>query len=161
MLTFPDLAAFENEINGGGITLPIAGKQYVFSGSIPARTGLTLAKIREQVEAAGKDADDNQVLLTDQAETVVMQDLIGDQWDVMEADGVPWPMFRHVYITLFTWHMVGPDAAMRVWSADLGVEGDARPPARGTSQAPRTSRSSSTRKPSNATRSRRSAGKTS
>ena len=163
--TFPDLSAFKSEVDGDTLDLPIRGVVYHFSKSIPMRLGLALTEAREQTQAIAKAVKEGAepevpAALANLSETEVMRALVGDQWDRMLDDGVRTDEFRHVYLTLFTWHMSNEDAAMRVWTGQVG-EGDARPPARSASKARTTSPRSSTPKPSAATRRPRSGGKTS
>jgi hypothetical protein len=165
MSTFPELSGFKSEVDGDKLTLPIRGVEYRFSKSIPMRLGLALTEAREQTRAIAEAVNagaepEVPAALASLSEHEVMRALIGDQWQRMLDDGVLDTEFRHVYMVLFTWHMGGEDAAMRVWTGEVG-EGDARPPARSSSKARTTSRSTSTRKPSASTGRRASGGKTS
>ncbi|GLZ34898.1 hypothetical protein Lesp02_70850 [Lentzea sp. NBRC 105346] len=156
MTTFPELRSFKSEVDGERLTLPIGSNEYSFSKRISMRAGLALAEARvhaKEIAEAAHEGREDEIDLTQPGFTAIseqqmMRDLIGDQWDRMLGDGVTEDEFRHVYMTLFTWHMVGEEAAKLVWTNELDVEGDARPPARSASRARTTSRSSSTKKPS-------------
>ncbi len=165
MSTFPELSGFKSEVDGDTIALPIRGVEYRFSKSIPMRLGLALTEASEQTKAiaeAVKAGAEPKVpaALANLSEHEVMRALIGDQWQRMLDDSVLDAEFRHVYMTLFTWHMAGEEPALRVWTGEVG-EGDARPPARSSSKARTTSQRSSTRKPPASTSRRASGGKTS
>lgn len=150
---FADLRSFTSEVDEELLPLPIGGVTYSFSKSIPLRTGLVISAARAEAEnfakaaEAGQEPDTSALDKYDEQQT--LRDLIGDQWDRMVADGVKASEFRHVYETLFAWHMAGEQAAVLVWERR---EGDARPPARSASKARTTSPRSSNRKPSSSTR---------
>lgn len=170
MPTFPELRALRSEVDAEPIVLPIRGVEFRFSRSIPMRTGLALAEaqvVAKQVSAAlaeGREPDDlGAPAFRGITEDQAMRDLIGDQWQPLLDAGCTAAEVRHVYLTLFTWHMAGEAAAELVWTEGL-PEGDARPPVRSSSAAPRTSPSSSTRTTSSGSgrrRRRRSGGRTS
>ncbi|GAB2964502.1 DUF7426 family protein [Saccharothrix stipae] len=171
MPTFPELHALRSEVDAKPIVLPIRGREFRFSRSIPMRTGLALAEaqvVAKQVAAAlaeGREPDDlGEAAYQSVTEDQAMRDLIGDQWQPLLDAGCTAAEVRHVYLTLFTWHMAGEAAAELVWTEGL-PEGDVGPPARSASTDRRTSRSSSTRRSSSGTgrrrRVRRSGGETS
>lgn len=159
---FADLRSFQSEVDQELLPLPIGGVTYQFSKSIPLRTGLVISAARAEAEhwskaaEAGEEPDTSALNKYDEQQT--MRDLIGDQWDRMVADGVKTHEFRHVYETLFAWHMAGEEAAVLVWERR---EGDARPPAPSASKARKTSPRSSSRKTSSGTARARSGGRTS
>ena len=161
MPTFPELRALRAEVDAEPIVLPIRGQEFRFSRSIPMRTGLALAEaqvIARKVRAALAKGDDPGDLAKPAFESITedqaMRDLIGDQWQPLLDAGCTAAEIRHVYLTLFTWHMAGEEPAKLVWTEGL-PEGDASPPARSASTDRRTSRSSSTRKSSGGTGRRR------
>lgn len=162
MTTFPELRDFASEQDGDRITLPIGGVNYAFSRSIPMRLGMALTLARKQAEEMAKEGklEDTPPALVGFTDEQMRRALIGDQWDRMLADDVTTDEFDTVYVTLFTYHMAGEKAAMRVWTGEHG-EGDARPPASSASKARRTSPRSSTQRTSAVSRRRSSAGKTS
>jgi hypothetical protein len=159
---FADLRSFQSEVDEERLPLPIGGVTYEFSKSIPFRTGLVISAVRAEAEGikeaveAGDEPDTSALDKYDEQQT--MRDLFGDQWDRMVADGVKTSEFRHVYETLFAWHMAGQEAALLVWERR---EGDARPPARSASKARKTSPRSSSRKTSPRTAKTHQAGGTS
>lgn len=174
MTTFPDLAAYEDEATTEPLVLPINGKQYSFSASIPMARGIHIMRLREEMRRADKARQAGETYeprrdldLNDTEEVDLYLDLIGDeQRAAMEADGVSFQQMTHVGATLFAWHLVGRDMALRVWTRGRLEDDDVRPPEQEGSESsdpPKTSPSSSTKaktKPSATSRGRRSRGAT-
>lgn len=164
MSTFPDLRSYDAEIaeQPTPLRLPIGGVVYEFQKSIPYRTGKAMATARAEAELIAKAVEAGEepdmTALEQYDEQQVMRDLFGAEYERMLTDGVHDTEFRRVYQTLFAWHMAGEEAALVVWEQR---EGDARPPARGTSKARTTSPRSSTKKKPSGTSVRRSGGRTS
>lgn len=161
MTAFPELRDFAAEQDGDRITLPIGGVQYKFSKSIPMKLGLALTLAGEQVKEM---ADEGKLSETPPAlvgftDEQMRRTLIGDQWDRMLDDDLTTDEFDTVYVTLFTYHMAGEAAAMKVWTA--GREGDALPPVESAPKARKTGSRSTARKTPARPRRPRSAGQTS
>lgn len=159
MTTFPELDAATAEAAGETLNLPVRGKTYSFSSSLPMRRGIQIARMREETARlvrAKRDGDDSssvtpseasRVELSDESEIQMYLDLIGeDNRAAMETDGVTWPEMLHIGSTLFAWHFGGEGAARIAWEAKPG--GDADPPADppASSGGRKTSRSSSSQK---------------
>lgn len=166
---FPDLRKLKQETNRDTLDLPIGGKTYTFTASIPIDTGIRIARMQEEslrfarAMEKGEAADFSMELLDDVEETKLYLDLIGEKnLAEMKADGVSWPECKQVALTLLAWHMVGANAALASWGVE---EANPNPPARRSSSKTRTtSRSSSTTsspRASKATKPRRSGGETS
>lgn len=157
MSTFPELDASLGEANGETLRLPIGGKVYEFSQSIPMERGIQIARMREEtsriVKARAENPDADVSVrdvtrdeLDDESEMQMYLDLIGeDARQQMAADGVSWPDMLRVGSTLFAWHFGGEGAARIAWQARPG---DADPPAEppASSGGQKTSPSSSNRK---------------
>lgn len=172
MTTFPELDASTAEANGETLNLPIRGKTYSFSSSLPMRRGIQIARMREETARlvrAKRDGDDSSVTpseasrveLSDESEIQMYLDLIGeDNRAAMETDGVTWPEMLHIGSTLFAWHFGGEGAARIAWEAKPG--GDADPPADppASSGGRKTSRSSSTKSKSSSSKAAASRGAT-
>jgi hypothetical protein len=159
--TFPDLARFEQSRAREPLTLPIKGKTYTFPVDIPADTGLTITRLREEVQAftlatlAGQRPNPNAELLDDARESTLILDLIGaETWEQMKADGLKWPDIEHAGKTLIAWHVYDEDRALAVWTG-----GEADPPAEGSSsRPPTTSRRGSTTSSSRSSKRRKRRG---
>lgn len=157
MSTFPELDASLGEANGDTLSLPIGGKNYEFTASIPMERGIQIARMREETarllkakandpeaEVTVRDATRDE--LDDESELQLYLDLIGeDMRQRMADDGVSWPDMLRVGSTLFAWHFSGEAAARIAWQAKPG---DADPPAEppASSGDPKTSQSTSTKK---------------
>lgn len=154
MSAFPELNSARAEQDDDRLGLPIRGVTYWFSKSIPMQLGMALALARTQAQEMAKEGklDETPPALLGFTEEEMQRGLIGDQWDVMLNGGVKTDEWQTVYDTLFTYHLAGEKAAMLVWTGEVGREGDAHPPAPSASKAPTTSRTSSTRKRSAATK---------
>lgn len=158
MPTFPDLARFQQSVKREPIVLPVRGKEYSFPPDIPLDTGLTITRLREEVNKftlavlANQQPNPNAELLDDASEAKLILDLIGPEtWAQMQTDGLTWADAEQVGRTLIAWHLYGEDRARAVWSG-----GEDGPPAQGSSSAPRTtSQRGSTTSSSNSSRRRR------
>lgn len=147
MPTFPELTRFQQSLNNEPIELPVDGKTYSFSPDIPADTGLTIMRLREETTKftiaiiAGQTPDPNAELLDDKSEALLIRDLLGDTLAEMTADGLRWPKIERVGKTLIAWHIFGAEHALKTWTGGGDADPPAPSPATGSS---RNSRSSST-----------------
>lgn len=159
---FPDLrslSAFDQEVEGTTLDLPIDGHTYTFSGRLTFRTGKRIKQLRQRMDhfitraAAGETVDPDEVWLTNEELEELAERLIGEaNLSLMEERGVLGDEVRYVGMTLIAWHMAGREAALATWTATQSTEGDARPP--GKSGKTRT-------KPGSTGNSRRSSGRNS
>lgn len=131
------------------IKLPIKGKDYQFPGSISARSGLLLQRIAAAAERAKADILDGKTstldlaaeVLNDEEETDLRSEVMGGTEQLMADDGLTTAHTTHVFRTLLTWHMAGPEAAAVAWER----QGEAPAPNRATRRASKGS-ASTTRK---------------
>lgn len=149
MPTFPASARHQAEVNREPLQLPVHGKTYSFPVALPLRTGLTITRLREEVQAftlatlAGQKPNPNAELLDDARHSKLICDLIGEATLAeMAADGLPWDEVERVGNTLIAWHMHGEDSALRVWTGGDGDNPPARGPETGPASSPRTSTTS-------------------
>jgi hypothetical protein len=121
---FQDLA----EILDPFLPLPIRGKTYriaspdVNTGLRAQATVAIAAKVR-----AGQDVDaaDIAALKLDDAEELEFtRSMLGEAFDEMQTDDLPWEYVRHAAKTVFMWLISDRDQAAQVW-ASLG--NDPRP----------------------------------
>lgn len=178
MTTFPDLDQFQSDATQDSLTLPIGGKTYEFRSVLPFGRALQLEKIRAEgrrmlAEQQAADAEGREPNLepspeflkqfedVDQREFYL--ELIGDDMQqVLIADRVPYETVLHIGATLYSWHLAGETAALRVWTRGKLEDSDVRPPAGspGKSGGPKTSPSGSTTTKRRASRPRQSSGRT-
>jgi hypothetical protein len=131
------------------IELPIRGKTYQFPGSIPARSGLLLQRIAAAAEKAQTEIVEGRIstldlaaeVLSNEEETDLRGEIMGATELEMAKDGLSTAHTTHVFRTLITWHMAGPEAAEVAWER----QGEAQAPNRATRRASKAS-ASSTRK---------------
>lgn len=173
MTTFPQIKAFEDEVAGAAIGLPLRGKVYAFPTALPFELGLKMRVMTEEAHRAAKAVeqgieyrvkDGARELFGDKQMHEVYRELIGESMlETLVADGVTWPETLHIGETLFLYHTAGLEVALMVWQSAEPAEGDANPPvrrpaARSGSTGRKTSRTSSTKKKPNATNARQSRG---
>lgn len=118
---FRDLAEFLDDAKP--ISLPWRGKVYEFPGSVSGRTGLLLSTALDGAVAGtrgadGKPADPELVeLLNDEQEASVHDEVFGGVDRDLIRDGADSRVVRHFFLTLITWHVAGPDAAVNAWES--------------------------------------------
>lgn len=66
MTTFPDLSAYEDETTDEHLVLPINGREYRFSPSIPMSRGIWITRVREESRRYGDAIRDARAKLTKQ-----------------------------------------------------------------------------------------------
>lgn len=147
MPTFPEAARHHAEVNREPLVLPVRGKKYSFPVDLPLDTGLTITRLREEVQAftlavlAGSKPNPNAELLDDARHSKLIVDLIGAATLAeMVADKLPWSEAERVGNTLIAWHMYGEDRALATWNGG----GDDNPPAGGPETGPKNSPPTST-----------------
>lgn len=99
-MSFRDLEEFLDPT----LKLPIRGKTYTVQ-SPDAKTGLWVQALF--IESKILDDDD---------ERAAFQRVLGDTFDEMSADGVPWEYVKHAATTAMLWIVHGKDAADRFWN---------------------------------------------
>jgi hypothetical protein len=164
MPTFPASSRHQAEVNNEPLTLPVGDKTYSFPVALPFRTGLTITRLREEMQAftlatlAGHRPNPNAELLDDARESKLIRDLIGEATLAeMEADGLLWSDVERVGKTLIAWHVFDEDRALAVWTG-----GDEQDPPQGPATGPANSPRTSTTSGKNSRRKgRRSRGRTS
>lgn len=124
------------------ITLPIQGKQYVVK-SPDSEIGLWVIKMREIVRATARgvqlDAADVEFMnsyseLNDEA--ALQHRILGDAFDQMLADKVPWEYVKVATGTAMAWIAEDRAAAEKFWAnaapkaSALAAPQDRKPPAR-------------------------------
>lgn len=122
-MTFKDL----DEYLKPTIELPIGGKKYVVK-SVDATTGLWCQRLMHTglTVWAGEnvsDADVASLELDDDQERNLYQRVLGDAYDEMVADGVPWDSIKHAGTTAFMWAAGNREQAEMFWASP----GKARP----------------------------------
>jgi hypothetical protein len=171
--TFPDLSRYVIETSGETLSLPINGITYEFTADLSLDLGLRIMELRaegDRVISAFRNDEksaphpDTVQLLDDQSQAELFNELIGpDTLAEMKTNGVRTSEWLRVGETLFAWHMVGPDAALHVWTTSTEA-GDAEDPPAETPVKPTktvASRRGSTTKRSPVRKPRKSPGRTS
>jgi hypothetical protein len=132
------------------IELPIRGKLYRFPGSISATSGLLLQRLAATVEQAVADGAANvngtalaMEVLNDGQEKNLREEVMGDTEAQMAADGLSTAHTDHVFKTLLTWHMAGPEAGEAAWEH----QGEAPAPNRETRRKASKGSASTTKRP--------------
>lgn len=106
------------------LDLPIKGKVYRID-SVSAETGLYCQRVVEVAVAAraaldsGRDIEGTDVSgleLDDAAEKDFNRRLLGEQYDAMIADAVPWEFVKIAAQTVFTWTIRDRAAAEEFWA---------------------------------------------
>jgi hypothetical protein len=156
-VTFKDLGDWA-EI--AGLQLPIAGKTYTLP-PISAELGPRL----QALVSVGFDlnkgriedlSDKDKVVLDDMGERELFRDILGDVYDEMTADDVPWPALKHAAMTSMFDAVFDRDTAEKYWES----LGKVRPPNRAARRSKTTASASATKKASAAgTTSRRATAK--
>jgi hypothetical protein len=113
------------------LDLPIQGKTYRIP-SVDAKTGIYCQHIVEvtlSVQTGGDVSEDDiaGLQLDDDAERDFNRRLLGEQYDQMLADQVPWEFVKIAAKTVFTWTIQDRDAAEAFWAR--GGRPEARRPA--------------------------------
>jgi hypothetical protein len=132
------------------IELPIGDKTYVIK-SPDAETGLMCqnlmagaATIMTGGELTDKDAE--KLTLDDDDEQDLYKRIMGEAWDEMFTDKVPWTLIKHAGTTSLVWITQGREEAEEFWSAGPAPKEkqptDHKAPAKKTSTTPRKSASS-------------------
>ncbi len=143
----PTFEAVDDYLDLEGITLPIAGKNYLIR-PVDALTGLEVTRLMGLVVDAtnGQDiTDDPRVAAVLEANEAASESfekrILGEALDEMLADGVPWPMVQLAFQTCMIWISQGVEQAARYWAAGGGAMGKA--PSRKTRRATRKGRQGS------------------
>lgn len=133
-MSFKDLS----ELLEADLPLPIRGKVYRISSpdvTVGLRAQATVA-IASKVQSGSEltEEDIASLKLDDSQEMEFTQQMLGEQFAVMQADGVPWEYVRHAAKTVFAWLISDRDAAEKVWAsagnAPRPVPQDRKAPAR-------------------------------
>lgn len=103
------------------LRLPIRGKTYVVQ-SVDAKTGLWCQRaLTVGVQAvSGGDLTEAQIdglELDDAQELDLYRKVLGDVYDEMLADGLPWEILRHAGMTAFMWAAGNKQAAEDYWES--------------------------------------------
>lgn len=107
------------------IDLPIKGKTYSIE-SVDAETGLwaqrmmSAAGLVEQAEESGKDITSEEIAslrLDDKQEIDLYRRLMGEAYDQMLADKVPWEWVKLAGTTTLIWCVSTRDEAEKFWNA--------------------------------------------
>ena len=143
----PTFQPIDDYLDLEGITLPIAGKNYLIR-PVDALTGLEVTRLMGLVVDATNGIDITndpraaEVLEANEAAKDSLEHrILGDALDEMIADGVPWPMVQLAFQTAMVWISQGVEAAARYWAAGGGATGKA--PNRQTRRATRKGRQGS------------------
>lgn len=109
------------------LRLPIRGKVYVIK-SVDAKTGIRLQRLFTvgAQAVAGAEVSSEQLAsleLDDSEEFELYQTVLGDAYDEMIADELPWDIIRHAGTTAFMWAAGNRQAAEDFWASP----GEARP----------------------------------
>lgn len=120
------------------LDLPIRGKVYRIP-SADAETGIFCQRALELGAAAlrGDDISESDLAglrLDDEQERDFNRRLLGDAYDEMVSDGVPWEFIKHAAQTVFAWTVQDRSAAEKVWKS--GGRPEARRPAPQDRKAP-------------------------
>lgn len=126
-MAFKDL----DELLEPWLDLPISGKKYRIH-SVDATTGLWCQRVVEVAMRAqvGADISEDQLLglqLDDAEELQFHQRLLGEAYEDMLADKVPWEHLKVAGMTAFTWTVRDRAAAEEFWAR--GGRPEARRPA--------------------------------
>lgn len=114
-MSFRDL----DEFFDSSLRLPVRGKTYVIP-SPDAKTGLWCQRI---IALAGKgkdgltDDDAASLRLDDDEERDLFQRLLGDAFEEMVADGLPWEHVKHCGMTALMWAAGNSEQAEAYWNA--------------------------------------------
>jgi len=112
---FQDLADFLDPF----LELPIRGKTYrVASPSIDVglqaqATVAIAAKVRAGEQVTPEDVAS--LKLSDDQEAEFTRSMLGDTFDQMHADSIPWEYVRHAARTVFMWLVSDREQAAAVW----------------------------------------------
>lgn len=134
-MSFRDLDEFLDHT----LSLPVRGKTYVIE-SPDAETGLWCQEVISiGVRASQGQPIDADVLarlqLDDEEEAAAFKRILGDAYDEMVADGVPWEYVKHCFATAMVWAAGDTERAEMVWSASdpkaqAKQPADRKPPAK-------------------------------
>ncbi len=148
----------------GGLRLPVNGKMYCLP-PISAELGprvQALVDLGVDIVRGKEPAADDMEVLDDVSERDLYRDVLGDVFDAMQADAVPWVALKHAAMTSIIDAARGRDEAELYWE-QLGKPLPAEPAKQPTDQQPSAAREVTaigTRKASTAgTSSRRNPGK--
>lgn len=106
-----------NELLDETIDLPIMGKVYKVQ-SPSSRDGLKVEKITNIAIAmanGGKNIDTQ--VLDDDEERDLFRLCLGDTYQELLEDGVPWVWLRHAALTAMMWISTGMTAAEKYWAS--------------------------------------------
>lgn len=103
------------------IELPIRGKVYVVK-SVDAATGVWCQRMMHVAVTvfAGievSEADASSLMLDDEQERNLYQRVLGDTYDEMVADGLPWEWIKHAGATAFMWAAGDRERAETYWAS--------------------------------------------
>lgn len=111
------------------LKLPIKGKTYVVKAP-DAATGLWVQSIMVAASAirAGQEPaeSDLSTVLDDDDERDLHRRVLGDTFDELVADKIPWPALKKAGATTVMWITYGDDVAERFWN---GATDDPKAPA--------------------------------
>lgn len=115
-MSFKELSDFLDE----ALRLPIRGKTYVIE-PCDAETGLMCQRLLGlAAKAVGgtevTDEDAKKVQLDDDDERDLYQRLLGNVWDEMFSDGLPWRVIQKAGTTALLWTVYGDEQAESYWN---------------------------------------------
>lgn len=123
-MSFRDL----DEFFDSSLRLPVRGKTYVIP-SPDAKTGLWCQRIIALASKAKDgdltDDDADSLKLDDDEERDLFQRLLGEAFEEMVADGLPWEHVKHCGMTALMWAAGNSEQAEAYWNA--GGDPKARP----------------------------------
>lgn len=149
-MAFKDLAEFQVV---EPLVLTIAGKEYSFPGQIHAQWWLRLQTMRKLTESGEAELD--AIALTDDEETELRAEMMGEAEAEMLADGVTSAQFKVVWGTLINFHTYDRLVAEMVWNS----QGEAVAPNRAARRAKKPAQSARPRGNSHGTSADRTPGK--
>jgi len=132
-----------------GISLPIRSRAYPDGKdyTIPppdAMTGLEVIRLISVYTSSSDDIEaqlQGVAQLDDMAGGNLEERVLGEAFNEMIADGVPWPMAKLAFQTAMSWISLGAEPAARFWASGGGMMGKA--PSRPTRQPTRKARQGS------------------
>ncbi|GII63541.1 hypothetical protein Skr01_36260 [Sphaerisporangium krabiense] len=143
------------EFLGETLDLPVLvrGKEKTYSvAPCSAEVGLRLTARFSDAKKKAADSDDaDEEVVDDETETGLYRAALGDVYDELVADGVPYSTLKVVGQTAVIWHVYGEKAAAFYWEAGGDPKRSATSDSTSTSENPETPAAArSTRKPASA-----------
>lgn len=97
------------------LVLPVRGREYSIA-PVDGETGLRLtARFDATKKKAAASDDPEEEVLDDEEEVVTYRMALGDTYDQMVADHVPYKMIKFVASAAIVWHIYGEKAAALFW----------------------------------------------